>query len=1040
MAVFDHLGASLRQIYAADGRRLLRAYALDGSLLWRGTADFTFSGAQNPFGAWKFYKISDTANVNYNSTAEAAAAYDDSTWETVQIPHDWSIYNDFHADSAATYEGGYLDGGDSWYRCTVTATGDMLSDHTLLYFGGVYMESTVYLNGKKLGENHHGYSPFWFDVTKNLQMGTNVLAVFVRNRQPSSRWYSGSGIYRPVYLLSMEGAGKWVDGVQVTTPNLETQKDGNVDTAVSFTLHNTDAEQAASVKIEILKDGAAVGTQTTSVTAAHGETPVTVTVPVGKPDLWGVGTPNLYNVKITLTGDFGSYAAPEIVFGYRWTKWEVDTGFWLNGENIKLKGVCMHHDLGCIGAEVNRSAMERQIDLLIDMGCNAIRLTHNPGSTEFLDLCMRKGVLVVEELFDMWTVGKNRYDFARFFHEDYQTVVKNTLLRDRNNPAIIMWSLGNEINRTANYTAEQVQPIVTKLITAVKTYDTTRPVTMGEDSPSMEAAQTCMQLLDVCGINYSRNDLSVPHGLDKPCYGSETTSALSSRGIYARDDEGLQCSSLDDDKVNWGSYAADALKAHMESAYSGGMFVWTGFDYIGEPTPFNKYPAKSSYFGIIDLAGFPKDIYYMYQSRWATEPMVHIFPRNLDSFEDSSSPAIFAYSNCTSVELFVNGMSCGKKTQAEIGAKYQFNWSGAVNFTAGVTISAKGYDAAGAVVATDEVKTSTGTAAKLALTAYKSSVNIATDDLAFITCEVQDANGVMIPTANNSVTFAVTGGTVLGTDNGNAACVEPMRTPTKSAFSGKVLCVCRHDGVAGTMTVSASAEGLTGADVEIDKKIRTNMEIDVENIILKKSALTLPEGDSETLVATVLPDNATNKTVTWSVSPAGCATVSGGVVTAVKAGSCTVTATCGGKSASCDITVLGGNFLHFPENVSASSVGLTWQVDGGLLTITGTVPENRPSPLVMLSRLNMSVMIKAGKYKVVVIGNLNNPLCQPRISGRYVVDGNSDVYITNETTTIDRDFTLTSLVLTGPLSGATVNESFRIMLVEDSENSTVLNN
>ena len=816
MSIYDISASRLSRAFDIGGNRLSRAYALDGSLLWSAheTETFAFSGSQIPWSGWKFHKVSDTADLSYTSTAEAAPGFDDSAWQSVTVPHDWSIYNNFNADSPATYEGGYLDGGDAWYRCKFTIADAMLSDQTLLYFDGVYMEATVYLNGRLVGRNYHGYNPFWLDISNVLVEGENVLAVFVRNRQPSSRWYSGSGIYRPVYLLTMEGAGKWVTDVAVTSPDLESQHTGSVATHIAFTIHNTDTATSGTAKVIIYKDGVQIVQSSKDVTIGEGETACSTDLSVTAPALWDVGQPNLYEAEISITGIFGSYTAPRVVYGYRWTKWDVDTGFWLNGKNIKLKGVCMHHDLGCIGTEANQSAMERQIDSMVQMGANAIRLTHNPGSTMFIDLCMRKGVLVIEELFDHWTVAKSKYDFARFYTDHYKEVVRDTLLRDRNDPAIIMWSLGNEINRTGKYTAEQVRPIVTALIAEVKQYDTTRPVTMGEDSPNMDAAKVCMELLDVCGINYNSNNLSVPHDMGKPSYGSETTSALASRGIYERDDTGYQCSSLDDDKVNWGSYAAIALQAHMENAYSGGMFVWTGWDYIGEPTPFNKYPAKSSYFGIVDLAGFPKDIYYMYQSRWTSKPMIHIFPRNLDSVEDGKTQRIAVYSNCPTVELFVNGVSIGKQTQAQIAEKYQFRWW--TTFHPG-TVTAKGYDADGAVVATDEVKTSDGIPARLALTAYKTTVDVTTDDLVFVTCEVQDKDGVPVPTASSAVTFTCTGGTVLGTDNGNAACVEPMRTNTKSAFSGKVLCVCRHDGQAGALIVTATANGLSTGAITIKK-------------------------------------------------------------------------------------------------------------------------------------------------------------------------------------------------------------------------------
>jgi beta-galactosidase len=811
MSIFDSSGTGLSAAFAASGQKVSAAYALDGTLLWQDVLDTNFTGTASK---WRFYKVSDTANASYTSTAEAAVDYDDRTWQAVTTPHDWSIYNNFNSASAATYEGGYLDGGDAWYRTSFTVPEALKTGRAVLYFDGVYMEATVYLNGELLGRNYHGYEPFWFDVTDKLADGANVLAVFVRNQQPSSRWYSGSGIFRPVYLLALEGSGKWVTEPYVTTPELESQHTGNVTTHISFVAHNADEATTAVAKVTIYKDGETVTNAQQSVELAQGETTVELDLTVTAPALWDIGQPNLYEAEIMLTGDFGSCTAPRVVYGYRWTTWSVDNGFSINGRNIKLKGVCIHHDLGCIGAEANRSAMERQIDSVMQMGANAIRLTHNPSSSMFLDLCMNKGMLLVEELFDHWTVAKSRYDFARYYSDHYKEVVHNTLLRDRNDPAIIMWSLGNEINRTANYTAEQVRPIVTALIAEVKKYDATRPVTMGEDSPSMDAAKTCMEVLDVCGINYNSNDLRIPHGLGKPCYGSETTSALSSRGVYARDDTGYQCSSFDDDKVNWGSYAADALKAHMENTYSGGLFVWTGWDYIGEPTPFNKFPAKSSYFGICDLAGFPKDIYYMYQSRWTTNPMVHILPMDWDSWTVGDTVPVWLYSNCPSMELFQDGVSLGKKTQVDIGEKFQFAYS--VTYAKGV-LTAKGYDATGAVVVTDEVKSSDGTPAKLSLTAYKQNVDVGTDDLVFVICDVQDKDDIRVSTASTKITFTCTGGTVLGTDNGNAACVEPMRTNVKTAFNGKVLCVCRHDGKTGTLTVTATADGLTAGSVNVEK-------------------------------------------------------------------------------------------------------------------------------------------------------------------------------------------------------------------------------
>lgn len=818
MSIYNYNGDIINLPYQINGLVLHKAYNFSGKTIWKDSykQDFIYSGPKSPWVEWKFKKVSDTSNTSYSSTSESKPSFDDSSWEAVTIPHDWSIRNDFNSKSAASYSGGYLDGGDAWYRCKFIVSESMITNHTLIYFDGIYMESTIYINGIKVGSNNFGYDPFTVDISNYINIGENTLAIFVRNQQPSSRWYSGSGIFRPVYLLCMEGAKKWISNVQVTYPDLKTEKDSKVTTLVSFNINNLDTNTSAQLKINISdSENKIISEYTENINIANGENILTKSVLVETPKLWDIGSPNLYYVNISISGDFGSYITDQIPFGYRWTEWDVDTGFWINGNNVKLKGVCMHHDLGCIGAEVNKSAIERQVGILISMGCNAIRLTHNPSSAEFLNVCRDKGILAIEELFDSWTVAKSTYDFHRYFNDNYASVIKNTLLRDRNNPAIIMWSVGNEINRVSNYSASTASSIITNILTEAKKYDTTRPYTMGEDRPNLESSKACMNLLDVCGINYNSNSLIVPHDLGKPSYGSETTSALSSRGIYSRDNTNLQCSSLDNDKVDWGNYAADSLKSHMENAYSGGMFVWTGFDYIGEPTPFNKYPAKSSYFGIIDTAGFPKDIYYMYQSQWTTNPMIHVFPRNLDSISEGSTTKLYAYSNCESIELFINGTSLGKKTKSDIGEKYQYIWE--TKFQKG-TITAKGYDSEGNVIATDEIKTSSGTPSKLLLTAYNDSVDITTNDLAFITCEVLDENGIIVPNASNTITFTIKGGSILGTDNGNAACVENMRKPIRSAFSGKCLCVASHDKKEGSMIITASSDGLESNSITINKK------------------------------------------------------------------------------------------------------------------------------------------------------------------------------------------------------------------------------
>lgn len=817
MSIYSIAGAALSVAFSVYGSALKAAYDMNGRVLWAAEPfRNSFSGVHQPFSGWRFRLVSPAADMNYTGTTEAAADFDDSTWEKVTVPHDWSIARSFNPESPATDAGGYLDGGDAWYRCSMDVTDDMVTKKTVLFFEGVYMDCTVYLNGEKLGEHHYGYAPFALDVSATLKKGRNTLAVFVRNRQPNCRWYSGSGIFRPCYLLALEDKGVVIRELRVTTPKLEQEQGGAVTTQLDCIVQS-DAAATATITAEIGYQGAKIAESEKPVQLTAGENAVSIAVPVPAPQLWDVYNGSLHDACIRVKTASGTVSSYPVRFGYRWTKWDVDTGFWLNGKNIKLKGVCMHHDLGCIGAQANRSAMERQLDSMIAMGANAIRLTHNPGSTAFLTLCAEKGVLCVEELFDGWSHAKKQYDFAGHFLAEYDGVIEAVIKRDWNNPAVILWSLGNEISTNLNggdYTADEATALCRALIDSVKKRDTTRPVTMGENSPYSGRGKACMQLLDVCGLNYQGNDLSPMYKLGKPVYGSETTSALASRGVYARDDTGLQCSSYDDDKVSWGSYAADALRAHMTNASSGGMFVWTGWDYIGEPTPFNRYPAKSSYFGIVDLAGFPKDIYYMYQSRWTEKPMVHICPMDWDNWAAGSTVKVWLYSNCESVELFQDGVSLGRKKQSRIGSKYQFEYG--VTFKKG-TLTAKGYDANGKAAATDEIRSSTGTPAKLALRSARPEVEVHTDDLVFITCEVQDANGVRVPGAADTVTFACTGGTVLGTDNGNAACVQPLRGSVHDAFHGLCLCVCRHDGKTGSLTVTAAADGLAAGTVTVKK-------------------------------------------------------------------------------------------------------------------------------------------------------------------------------------------------------------------------------
>ncbi len=755
---------------------------------------------------WKFNLISSVANPDYNDASPAGKVYDDSGWNTVSIPHDYSIYNNFNPDSAAGYDGGFLDGGDAWYRKKLTDISDMQGKLAYLFFDGIYMEADVYVNGNLIKQNKW-YNPFYAEISQYLNYdGTDILAVFVRNMQPNSRWYSGSGIIRPVFLVCAKASSLSVGSVKVSTPNLQDDyANGIATTVVSGQISSANAK-IGELLILIKKDNEIVYKSIRSIAIQTGTTNISETITLNDPTLWDEHDGQYYTTSLKLSVDGDIVYEEDIDYGYRWFSFNPNTGFWLNGKSVKLKGVCLHHDLGCLGAEINYSAVQRQIRMMKDMGANAIRTSHNPSSAYLLDVCMKEGMMVVEEFFDCFTVGKKSYDFHRFFNDYYASVIENTVKRDRNNPAVIMWSAGNEIMRFNN--DGTALGIAQALYNKIKEFDD-RPVTWA-DNETTTAALAVDAVFDVKGYNYKDGDLDTIHANNPTwcIYGSETTSALSSRGIYSRDNANHQCSSYDDDYVSWGAAAATVVKNYASKAYLAGLFVWTGFDYIGEPTPFDVYPCKSSYFGICDLAGFPKDIYYMYQSAWASTPMIHILPHW--NWASGDVKNVWVYSNCASIDLFLNETSLGKRVLNDRGNKLQYAYS--LSYTPG-TLKAIGYDAEGNMIAIETVKTA-GSPYRLRLQSDKSRINGKT--LAFVTCEVVDQNGTICPLASNLIAFSVIGGKIKGLDNGDATSVERLKgTSQRTAFNGKCLCVIQADKLR-YIAIQADADGLKGDCIIIE--------------------------------------------------------------------------------------------------------------------------------------------------------------------------------------------------------------------------------
>jgi beta-galactosidase len=732
-----------------------------------------------------------------------ATTYDDSSWTLLDVPHDWSISLPFTQNSPAGAGGGYLNGGVGWYRKTFTLPASSAGQKLFVQFDGVYMDSTVYLNGTQVGARPYGFSSFECDVTASAKPGaSNVLAVRVNNQQPSSRWYSGSGIYRHTWLKTVNPVRVAYTGAVVTTPQVSSS---SATVSIAVTVQNDSATDQSVTVASTVGDGTGtgVGAATSPATAvAAGKTAtVTQTVTVSNPKLWSPATPSMYTAVTTVSAGgnvVDTYTTP---FGIRSFAFSATSGLTLNGAPVKINGTCNHHDLGALGAAVNTRAMEKRLQQLKSMGVNGLRTSHNPPAPEFLDLADRLGFLVMDEAFDCWDQAKNTYDYARFFKQWSAIDIGDMVMRDRNHPSVIIWSIGNEIQDSNNASVAQ------SLISAVKAKDTTRAIGQAFLEASPGAAVAPME--DVVGLNYAPYTYDSLHSSNPTWkfFASESSSAVRSRGVYKTpvtsnilSSSDNQCSSYDNSVVSWGTSAEGSWSSVNTRPFIAGEFIWTGFDYIGEPTPYN-WPSKSSYFGAIDTAGFPKDIFYFYQSKWnaAGPTMVHVAPMDWTSWTAGQSVPVFVYTNADSVELFLNGTSLGSKTMNATTGHLQ--WS--VNFATG-TLQAKA-SKGGTVVATDTVKTA-GAAAKLALVPDRTIISADGRDLAYVEIDVVDAQGVVAPKANNTITVTVSGpGALVGLDAGDATNHDPYTGTSHAAFSGKLMAIIQSTTTPGTVTVSAAA-------------------------------------------------------------------------------------------------------------------------------------------------------------------------------------------------------------------------------------------
>ncbi len=797
-------------------------------------------------------------------------------WYDVELPHDWLIN-----DTSKLYET-----GEGWYRRSLPCSAEQLSGRVLLNFDGVYMNSTLFVNGKEAGSWTYGYSAFEHDITDFLHEGENELLLRVSHQSPNTRWYSGAGIFRDVMLKLRPAAYIGTNGVYIHSAP---QPEGGWTTEVE-----TDVVGEASdirMLLEVFDPaGASMGGYGLEAHFDGGHEKFTASFNSTDPELWSVDDPMLYTLKISLYSGSELLDCVNETFGYRTAEFDPDRGFLLNGEPVKLHGVCMHHDLGALGSALNEAALARQLRIMKEMGVNAIRTSHNMPARQLVQLCDEMGLLVDSEAFDMWEKPKTEFDNHRFFTEHAERDVRSWIERDRNHPCIIMWSIGNEINDTID---PHGLDITKRLYEYVLKYDPkgNAAPTIGSNYMGNENAQKCSDVVKLAGYNYSEYLYDEHHAKypDWVIYGSETASAVRSRGIYRfpaelplLTGEDCQCSSLDNSVVGWGSSAMKSWRLDRDCPFCCGQFIWTGFDYIGEPTPYNT---KNSYFGIVDTAGFPKDIYYFYQSVWLSpeqKKVLHIVPSYWD-FIPGQEIDVLIYSNARDVELFLNGKSIGSHVM-ELETSQDMRAHFKVPFEPGV-LRVVGHFADGSECS--EVLHTPSDPAAVVMTSDKETLLADGRDIAFVEISTVDVNGIPVGNARNLIRVEVSGaGRLVGLDNGDSTDYDSYKGDNRRLFSGKLLAMIESTLEPGEITVRAYSEGLENAELRL---VSENCgEVSGVSVVTENkfpavcraytgevpARLLLPEVDvnsfdperrSAEIRAKLLPENCTYDDISWSV-------------------------------------------------------------------------------------------------------------------------------------------------------------------------------
>ena len=789
----------------------------------------------------------------HNDDKAHETTFDDHAWRVLDLPHDWAIEGDFYALNPSGANGGALPGGIGWYRKHLNLNDNDASSRYVLHFDGAYMNTSVYVNGQLVGMRPYGFISFSYDITPYLKkQGDNVVAVKVDNsKQPNSRWYTGCGIYRHVYLMKSSDIRIEEWGVQALTE----VKKGKGKVSLNTKIENPSGRSRRVIVHQTLWNKAHQMVSKASKACqveAKGAT-ISQLLNVNKPQLWSLESPNLYTVTTEIEENGRILDRDTISIGLRNVAFDVKKGFFLNGKNIKINGVCLHGDLGCLGTAINEDALYRQLLMMKDMGVNAIRCSHNPPAPELLNLCDSMGLLVMDEAFDSWMQGKTTYDYSIYFKTWAERDLRDMVLRDRNHPSIILWSIGNEVleqwNKTKSTTValEDVNILLNNsrdktllsstdtlnasakltqfLASIVRRYDPTRLISAGcnEVSPNNNLFKS--GALDVIGFNYHQKKVAdVPQNFPgKPFIMTETVSALHTRGYYRMPSDSLyrwpthkrpftepsfMCSSYDNSCAYWGSTHEQTWDIVKHTPYCSGQFIWTGFDYIGEPTPFN-FPARSSYFGIVDLAGFPKDVYYLYQSEWTNKPVLHVFP-HWNWIEGQAIDLWCYYNQADEVELFINGKSQGVRKKSN---EHEYHVAWHVTYEPGeVRVVARKN---GKQVNEKTIRTA-GAPHHIRLTPNHNVLKANGRSLSFVTVEVVDKEGNLCPWADQNIQFSLTGeGKIAGVDNGSPFSLERFQANSRHAFFGKCMVVVQAGKAPSVIKLTAKGVDLQPQTIEI---------------------------------------------------------------------------------------------------------------------------------------------------------------------------------------------------------------------------------